>query len=49
MLAESTRSVERHMPSNKALQAEKDKLSCLLPSQKPRQLPFAAELGGRAA
>jgi hypothetical protein len=34
-----------HMPSNKALQTDKDKLSCLSQSQKPRQLAFAAELG----
>lgn len=33
------------MPSNKALQTDKVKLSCLLHSQKPRQLAFAAELG----
>jgi hypothetical protein len=32
-------------PYNKALQTDKDKLSCLLHSQKPRQLAFAAELG----
>jgi hypothetical protein len=31
--------------SIKALQADKGKLSCLLHSQKPRQLAFAAELG----
>jgi hypothetical protein len=30
---------------NKALQTDKDNLSCLLHSQKPRQLAFAAELG----
>jgi hypothetical protein len=30
---------------NKALQTDKGKLSCLLRSQKPRQLAFAAELG----
>jgi hypothetical protein len=30
---------------NKALQTDKDKLSCLLHSQKPRQLAFAVELG----
>jgi hypothetical protein len=29
---------------NKALQTDKDNLSCLLHSQKPRQLVFAAEL-----
>ena len=33
------------MTPNKALQTDKDKLSCLLHSQKPRQLAFAAELG----
>jgi hypothetical protein len=33
------------MSSNKALQADKGKLSRLLLSQKPRQLAFAAELG----
>jgi hypothetical protein len=32
-------------PPNKALQTDKGKLSCLLHSQKPRQLAFAAELG----
>jgi hypothetical protein len=37
--------LEEQMPSNKALQTDKDKLSCLLHSQKPRQLAFAAELG----
>jgi hypothetical protein len=31
--------------SNKALQPDKGKLSCLLHTQKPRQLAFAAELG----
>jgi len=30
---------------NKTLQTDKGKLSCLLHSQKPRQLAFAAELG----
>jgi hypothetical protein len=30
---------------NKALQTDKGNLSCLLHSQKPRQLAFAAELG----
>jgi hypothetical protein len=33
------------MPSNKALQTDKGKLACLLPSQKPRQLAFSADLG----
>jgi hypothetical protein len=33
------------MPSNKALQTDKGKLSRLLHSQEPRQLAFAAELG----
>ena len=33
------------MPTNKALQTDKGNLSCLLRSQKPRQLAFAAELG----
>lgn len=33
------------MPSNTALQTDKDKLSCLLHVQKPHQLAFAAELG----
>jgi hypothetical protein len=33
------------MAYNKALQADKGKLSCLLHPQKPRQLAFAAELG----
>ena len=33
------------MPSNKALQTDKDKQSRLLHSQEPRQLAFAAELG----
>jgi hypothetical protein len=37
------------MTSNKALQTDKGKLSCLLHSQKPRQLTFAAELGRWAA
>jgi hypothetical protein len=37
------------MPSNKALQTDKGQLSCLLHSQKPRQLAFAAELGRYAA
>ena len=37
------------MRPNKALQTDKDKLSCLLHSQKPRQLTFAAELGRQAA
>jgi hypothetical protein len=37
------------MPSNKALQTDKVNLSCLLHSQKPRQLAFAAELGCCAA
>jgi hypothetical protein len=37
------------VPSNKALQTDKDKLSRLLHSQKPRQLAFAAELGRYAA
>ena len=32
-------------PPNKALQTDKDKLTRLLHSQKPRQLSFAAELG----
>jgi hypothetical protein len=32
-------------PSNKALQTDKGKLSCLLPTQKTRQFAFAAELG----
>jgi hypothetical protein len=32
------------VPANKALQMDKE-LSCLLHSQKPRQLAFAAELG----
>ena len=36
-------SIEAVRP-NKALQTDKDKLSCLLRSQKPRQLAFAAEL-----
>jgi hypothetical protein len=36
--------IER-MPPNTALQADKGKLSCLLHSQKSRQLTFAAELG----
>ena len=35
------------MQPNKALQPDKGKLSCLLHSQKPRQLAFAAELGRR--
>jgi len=30
---------------NEALQTDKGKLSCLLHSQDPRQLAFAAELG----
>jgi hypothetical protein len=34
-----------HMPSNKALQTDKAKLTRLLLSQKPCQLAFAAELG----
>jgi hypothetical protein len=34
-----------HVPSNKALQTDKGKLSRLLHPQKPRQLAFAAELG----
>jgi hypothetical protein len=34
---------------NKAPQTDKVKLSCLLHSQKPRQLAFAAELGRYAA
>jgi len=33
------------MLADKALRTDKDKLSCLLHSQKPRQLAFAAELG----
>ena len=33
------------MPSNTALQTDKVRLSCLLHSQKSRQLAFAAELG----
>ena len=33
------------MLSNTALQTDKDRLSCLLHSQKPRQIAFAAELG----
>ena len=33
------------MPPNKALQADKSKLSRLLHSQGPRQHTFAAELG----
>lgn len=33
------------VPYNKELQADKVKLPCLLHSQKPRQLAFAAELG----
>jgi hypothetical protein len=37
------------MPSNKALQTDKDKLSRLLHSQEPRQLALAAELGRYAA
>jgi hypothetical protein len=37
------------MTPNKALQTDKDKLSCLFHSQKPRQLAFAAELGRYAA
>jgi hypothetical protein len=36
-------------PPNQALQTDKGKLSCLLHSQKPRQLAFAAELGRWAA
>jgi hypothetical protein len=32
-------------PPNKALQTDKGNLSCLLRSQKSRQLAFAAELG----
>jgi hypothetical protein len=36
-------------PPNKALQKDKGNLSCLLHSQKPRQLVFAAELGRWAA
>ena len=32
-------------PPNKALQADKGKLSWLLHSQKPRQPAFAADLG----
>lgn len=32
------------MPSNKALQSDKGNLSCLLHSQKSRQLAVAAEL-----
>jgi hypothetical protein len=41
MLRESS----RWIPPNKALQADKGKLSRLLHSQKPGQLVFAAELG----
>ena len=37
------------LPSNKALQTDKDNLSCLLHSQKSRQLDFAAELGRYAS
>ena len=37
------------MPSNKALQTDKDKLSRLLHSQESRQPAFAAELGRYAA
>lgn len=33
------------MPPDRALQTDRGKLSCLLHSQKPRQLAFAAELG----
>jgi hypothetical protein len=33
----------------KALQSDKVNLSCLLHSQKPRQLAFAAELGRYAS
>ena len=33
------------MRPNTALQSDKGKLSCLLHSQKSRQLAFAAELG----
>jgi hypothetical protein len=33
------------MPSNKSMQTDKGNLSCLLHSQKPRQLAFAADLG----
>jgi hypothetical protein len=33
------------MTPNTALQTDKGKLSCLLHSQKPRQLAVAAELG----
>jgi hypothetical protein len=36
---------EAQVTSNKALQTDKVNLSCLLRSQKPRQLAFAAELG----
>jgi hypothetical protein len=32
-------------PSNKTLQTDKDNLSRLLHSQKPRQVAFTAELG----
>jgi hypothetical protein len=37
-------SIQAQMMPNKALQTDKDKLSCLLHSQKPHQLAFAAEL-----
>lgn len=37
------------MPSNTAMRADNGKLSCLLHSQKSRQLAFAAELGRYAA
>ena len=42
-------SLKKNVPSNKALQTDKDKLSCLLQSQKTCQLAFAAELGCWAA
>jgi hypothetical protein len=41
----TTKGVGWHMPPNKALQTDKDKLSRLSHSQKPRQLAFATELG----
>jgi hypothetical protein len=41
--------MDRAVTPNKALQTDKGNLSCLLHSQKPRQLASAAELGRWAA
>ena len=45
MDSQKTSSAYVTVAPNKALQTDKGKLSCLLHSQKPRQLAFAAELG----